>query len=329
MNGVGWLPPTPLEPPELKQQMTKPISKTKIDRLREIIADIESFRFCGFSSDPDEVSAATIGYQYLLIQLQRLATPLLSETDAWDLNHLEVGLNDLGSVFDASAVVDALLIDIKDAIDAQEMQNQDQVTLLLHRLKQKEEFRSVHKDLERALSQANSDPASAVTAASSMIESMCKVYLETHCIQFPNNENIKSLWKTVSKHLGLDPGSKEDDNVKKVLSGLISIVSGVGALRTRAGSAHGRGVEKPYKLEPRHAWLVINASSTIRTFVLKTINQKTAESGISLNGQHDSRSTSSPDLYMGNWRVMLQFEGILLSPRRPKSWASARRPCLS
>lgn len=281
---------------ESKQQVATSISKAKIDRLREIIADIESFRFNALSEDPYAIFAATDSYKSLLTQLQRLATPLLPKIIADRLNSLEVKHNDIISVCDASTEVDVLLFDIKDAIDAQEMQNQDQVTSLLHHLKQKEEFRSIHNDLERALNQVDSDPASAVTSASSMIESMCKVYLEKRRIQLPNNKNIKNLWKAVSKRLGLDPGSKEDDNVKQVLSGLISIVSGVGALRTRAGSAHGHGNEKHYTLQSRHAWLVINASSTIVTFVLETINQKTAEFGISLNGQHDSRSISSSDL---------------------------------
>ena len=261
-----------MTPLESREQVTTPISKAKIDHLREIIADIESFRFCHPWEDPGLAEVVSLNYRNLFIHLQRLATPLLPKTIADHLNSLEVKRGVMESVFDAHSEVSVLLHDIKEAIDKQEMQNQNQVTTLLHHLKQKEEFYSIHKDLERALGQADSDPASAVTAASSMVESMCKFYLETHRIQFPNNENIKSLWKTVSKNLGLDPSSKEDNNIKQVLSGLISIVSGVGALRTRAGSAHGRGGEKPYKLQPRHAWLVINASSTIVTFVLETIN---------------------------------------------------------
>ena len=271
---------------ELRQQATKPISKRKMDRLREIVAAIESFRFCGFSDDPDEASEVTIGYQNLLIQLQRLATPLLSKANADDLNQLEVEVNNLASVFDASAVVDVLLLDIKESMDAQEMQNQNQVTSLLHRLRQTEELYSVHNDLERALNQADSDPASAVTAASSMIESMCKVYLEKHHILFPGKETINSLWKAVSNDRGWDPKLKEDNDIQKILSSLIAVVSGVGALRTHAGSAHGCG-KMFYKLQPRHAWLVINASSTIVTFLLATDNEKD-EYGTCPNGQHAS-----------------------------------------
>jgi len=67
------------------------------------------------------------------------------------------------------------------------------VITLLHELKQRENLYSVHSDLERALNQADSDSASAVTSASSMIESMCKVYLEEHHIPLPAKQTIKRL----------------------------------------------------------------------------------------------------------------------------------------
>jgi hypothetical protein len=48
----------------------------------------------------------------------------------------------------------------------------------------------------------------------------------------PADQSLKPLWKAASKHLGLDPAAIEDDDVKKVLSGLNSVVDGIGSLRT-------------------------------------------------------------------------------------------------
>jgi hypothetical protein len=42
----------------------------------------------------------------------------------------------------------------------------------------------------------------------------------------PSDQILKPLWKAASKHLGLDPGSIADDDLKKILSGLNSIVNG-------------------------------------------------------------------------------------------------------
>ena len=265
--------------PESRQQVATPISRGKLEALQKIITDMESFPFCSLESDAYYYHIND--YQHLLIQLRRLAAPLLSEANANRLNALDYREDPT----ETRAEVEVLLFDIKEAIDIQEIQNQSHVITLLHKLKQRENLYSVHTDLERALTQADSDPASAVTAASSMIESMCKVYLEERHTQLPTEQAIKPLWKKVSNSLGLDPSSKEDNDIKQVLSGLIAVVSGVGALRTHTGSAHGRG-KKIYKLQPRHAWLVINASSTIMTFLLSTDNEKTSESETCPNGQY-------------------------------------------
>ena len=54
-----------------------------------------------------------------------------------------------------------------------------------------------------------------------------------------------------------------------ILGGLSSIVDGVGALRTHAGSAHGRG-KKGYEIQPRHARLAVYAAHTLVLFALET-----------------------------------------------------------
>ncbi len=134
---------------------------------------------------------------------------------------------------------------------------------------QEKRLDSVQVEFERSLQHVVADPATAITAASSMIESMCKVYLEDRGIPPPAKQDISHLWKDVSRHVGFDPGSKGDEDIRRVLSGLVSVVTGIGALRTHAGSAHGRG-RKKYRLEPRHARLAIQASQTIVAFLLET-----------------------------------------------------------
>ncbi len=73
----------------------------------------------------------------------------------------------------------------------------------------------------------------------------------------------------VSKGLGLDTGAVADDDMMRVLSGLASVVDGVGALRTHVSTAHGRG-RSSYELRPRHARLAVHAAHTLAIFVLET-----------------------------------------------------------
>ena len=90
---------------------------SKKDRLAELINEARVFRFCGPSDDPEEQTAVTTGYRYLLVQLQRLASPILSEAEATRLNGIKVGVDDIYSAYDARAEVDALLPDIEAALE--------------------------------------------------------------------------------------------------------------------------------------------------------------------------------------------------------------------
>ena len=135
---------------------------------------------------------------------------------------------------------------------------------------------AVDKEFERALANVESDPPAAITAACSILESLFKVYIEdTDGIDMPDQKSLKllSLWRAASKHLGLDPASVEDEDVRKILSGLTSVVDGIGSLRTHTGSAHGRG-KRPYRLHVRHARLAIHASHTLVVFFIETWDER-------------------------------------------------------
>ena len=82
-------------------------------------------------------------------------------------------------------------------------------------------------------------------------------------------ESLKPLWTVVSRHLGLDAASLVNYDLKRILSGLSSIVDGIGALRMHAGSAHGRG-RAGYRIEPRHARLAVHSAHTLAVFVFET-----------------------------------------------------------
>ena len=94
--------------------------KSKKDRLAELIAELRAFRFCGPSDDPDEQTAVTAGYRHLLVQFKRLARPLLPEADVVRLNALDVEVNNIYSVYDAHAEIDALLPDVEALLERTE-----------------------------------------------------------------------------------------------------------------------------------------------------------------------------------------------------------------
>jgi Abortive infection C-terminus len=133
-------------------------------------------------------------------------------------------------------------------------------------------------EFDRALSNVETDPPAAVTAACAIVEAFCKIYIEDENLELPIEQTVKPLWKIVQKHLGLDPAQLADDDLKRILTGLASVVDGLGAFRTHVGSAHGRG-SRAYKPSPRHARLACHSAHTLVAFALETWDVRRKQAG--------------------------------------------------
>lgn len=128
---------------------------------------------------------------------------------------------------------------------------------------------AIDLEFNRALLNVESSPREAVSAASNILESLCKIYIDDEGLEKSAKQDLKPVWAIVRKHLNFDPSAVEDQDLQKILTGLISVVEGIGALRTHASSAHGAG-RKSYKLEPRHARFAIHSAHTVVLFVLES-----------------------------------------------------------
>lgn len=132
---------------------------------------------------------------------------------------------------------------------------------------------SLNDEFDRALRNIEASPREAVSAACNLLESVCKVYIEEENLDMPAKQDLQSVWTVVRKKLGFDPSCIQDKDLQVILSGILGVVSGIGALRTHASSAHGAG-KKIYKLEPRHARLAVHAAHTIALFILESWEKK-------------------------------------------------------
>jgi hypothetical protein len=132
---------------------------------------------------------------------------------------------------------------------------------------------TIEAEFNRALANVNSEPREAVSAACNILESIFKVYIADENLPQPQKQDLQNVWKVVRADLGFDTKLVQDDDLKRVLSGILSIVDGIGAFRTHASSAHGEG-RKTYNLKPRHARLAIHSAHTLALFVLETWDEK-------------------------------------------------------
>lgn len=139
-------------------------------------------------------------------------------------------------------------------------------------------FDTVQRDLDRALASIEADPEDAITAACSTIESVCRSILIELGEPLPAKKDVQGLFNAVKGPLGLSPDRSDLDpliagDVRTTLSGLATVIQGVGALRTHAGDAHGR--ERGYaRVDARIGRLSIHAASTVALFLIETWQRK-------------------------------------------------------
>jgi hypothetical protein len=94
------------------------MNQKKREIIEATIGDVRSFRFCSPSDDPEEQTAVTSGFRHLVIQLQRLAGPILPAEPASRLARIQVEVDNVYSAYEASSEIQALLPDIEEALEA-------------------------------------------------------------------------------------------------------------------------------------------------------------------------------------------------------------------
>jgi Abortive infection C-terminus len=136
------------------------------------------------------------------------------------------------------------------------------------------DFDTVQAEIARAIANCESDPEDAVTAACSLIESVCRSILVERGVSLPNKKDVGTLVRAVQSELSLSP-SRDDlpadvaNDARQVLSGLTSVAMGIGALRTHVGDAHGR--EKGYgRIDARIARFALNSGCALALFLIET-----------------------------------------------------------
>ena len=121
----------------------------------------------------------------------------------------------------------------------------------------------------KALSRRADDPEGAITAARTLLETVCKNILERASVPPPEDGDLNKLYRTVADLLHLSPGGHEEEAFKRILGGCTSVVDGLGSLRNKIGDAHGRG-RRAVRPTSRHAQLAVNLAGAMAVFLAET-----------------------------------------------------------
>jgi len=121
----------------------------------------------------------------------------------------------------------------------------------------------------KALDRRNTDPDGAITAARSLLESVCKHILDDKGVAYSPTDDLPKLYNQACQHLNLAPSQHAEDIFKRILGGCTAVVEGLGSLRNKLGDAHGQG-RRTVKPASRHAGLAVNLAGSMAMFLVET-----------------------------------------------------------
>lgn len=147
-------------------------------------------------------------------------------------------------------------------------------TVSLDEAVKKHGLKSVEVEIKRALGTVESDPHAAVQFAVNALEATLKAYLDKKNISYSKSEGLSDLWKRSSQEMGIKAGPTDALDIKKIVSGMHSVVDGISHLRNNKSTAHGRSEEqaKNINIKPRHARLAIHSAHTVAAYVLEVMD---------------------------------------------------------
>lgn len=120
---------------------------------------------------------------------------------------------------------------------------------------------------KKALDRRFDDPEGAITAARTLLETVCKHLLDEMKVPYASDVDLPKLWRLCAEQLNLAPGQHTEAAFKTILGNAQSIVNTLGSLRSKIGDAHGQG-RRPVKPKARHAELAVNLAGAMASFLV-------------------------------------------------------------
>lgn len=147
-------------------------------------------------------------------------------------------------------------------------------TKTLQELIRTEGLRAVAQEMERALEKVGSDPNAATHYAANVLEACFKAFLAARNIPFDDKgDTLIDLWQPVRDAIGMKPKDLGSNDLRKIATGLNSIVDGMMYLRNKKSAAHGKTEDQAMNeaLEPHHARLAVHSAHTLAAYVIECL----------------------------------------------------------
>ena len=121
----------------------------------------------------------------------------------------------------------------------------------------------------KALDRRGADPEGAITAARSLLETVCKHILDDAQAVYGANDDLPKLYGAAAAQLNLAPSQHTETIFKTILGSCQAVVTNLAGLRNKLGDSHGQG-RGHVKPQPRHAELAVNLAGSVAMYLIRT-----------------------------------------------------------
>jgi hypothetical protein len=113
------------------------------------------------------------------------------------------------------------------------------------------------------------DFSGAITIARTFLESLLLfIYKEFTEEDYKFRGDLPRLYKDVTKFIGLNLEKSTEDDIKKVLGGLISVISGISGISNKVADRHGRLNKYKKEILKPLSILIVNSVKTLSFYIL-------------------------------------------------------------
>jgi len=125
----------------------------------------------------------------------------------------------------------------------------------------------VQRFWKKALERKDSDHDGAITAARSLLESVCKHILDTSGTTYDSKDNLPNLFHATLECMSLAPNRQTDQLLRRLFGNCQSIINAIASVRNELGDAHGKSGASP-TTDKLHAELTVNLAGSLATFLM-------------------------------------------------------------
>lgn len=126
-------------------------------------------------------------------------------------------------------------------------------------------------DINSNINKGNYDTA--IGHSKNMIEKVLKTMLKGKNMEFTKTDNINSLLKKVREVYSLDLNKEVNESFKKIISGLINIITGVSEIRNTAGDGHGN-LNEEFGFRKFDIQMLANSSQIVSEYFLNIMEKE-------------------------------------------------------